>query len=57
MIATITLGSCVSVQGTIVQMLKDGRMTIRVGAQLFTGKAIAPQPEPARVGLLEPKAS
>ena len=40
MIKTIVIGSCVSVQGILEKTLPDGRMMVRVGQQLFTGKPI-----------------
>ncbi len=40
MVRTITLGSCVSVQGTFVRDLPDGRVLVRVGEREFAGKPI-----------------
>jgi hypothetical protein len=40
MLRTITQGSHVSVQGTFVSDLKDGRILVRVGQQLFKGTPI-----------------
>ena len=37
MLRTIILGSCVSVQGILERTLPDGRISVRVGEQLFTG--------------------
>ena len=37
MVRTITLGSCVSVQGLFVNTLPDGRIVVRVGGQEFSG--------------------
>ncbi len=37
MLRTIMLGSCVSVQGILEQILPDGRMSVRVGKRVFTG--------------------
>lgn len=37
MLRTITLGSCVSVQGTYVRTLTDGRILVRVGSREFVG--------------------
>ncbi|MBM7067043.1 hypothetical protein [Actibacterium sp. 188UL27-1] len=37
MLKTITLGSCVSVQGTFVKSLTDGKILVRVGQKLFAG--------------------
>ncbi len=36
MLRTIMLGSCVSVQGILEQILPDGRMSVRVGKRVFT---------------------
>lgn len=41
MYRTITLGSCVSVQGKVVRTQKDGRLTVRVGEKLFTGQPVS----------------
>ncbi len=43
MLRTILLGSCVSVQGTFVRKLKDGRIVVRVGNTDFKGKPVAAQ--------------
>lgn len=40
MLHTITLGSCVSVQGTFEKKLPDGRIAVRVGAEIYTGKPV-----------------
>ncbi|SFO94454.1 hypothetical protein [Tranquillimonas alkanivorans] len=37
MLKTITIGSCVSVQGLLVRALEDGRIVVRVGQRMFTG--------------------
>ena len=37
MLRTITLGSCVSVQGIFIRDLKDGKLLVRVGDRLFAG--------------------
>ena len=37
MLRTITVGSCVSVQGTYVGTTSDGRVEVRVGNQIFRG--------------------
>ena len=37
MLRTITLGSCVMVQGVFVQQLPDGRISVRVGDRVFSG--------------------
>ncbi len=41
MIRTITIGSCVSVQGLYVRSLADGRIILRDGEKTFVGKPIA----------------
>ena len=40
MLRTITLGSCVSVQGTFVRQLDNGRIIVRVDEREFTGRPI-----------------
>lgn len=42
MMGTIVIGTCVSVQGDIVNRLPDGRISVMVGSQLFTGRAANP---------------
>jgi hypothetical protein len=37
MLRTITLGSCVSVQGTFERALDNGKIIVRVGSRLFEG--------------------
>lgn len=37
MLRTITIGSCVSVQGIVVGETPDGRITVRFGDKNFTG--------------------
>jgi len=37
MLRTITLGSCVSVQGTFERQLENGKILVRVGKLLFEG--------------------
>ncbi|MFT6450814.1 MAG: hypothetical protein ACRBBK_04570 [Paracoccaceae bacterium] len=41
MMRTITLGSCVSVQGTFVRKLDNGKIVIRVGERMFEGRPIS----------------
>ena len=43
MLRTIVIGSCVSVQGTFVRGLPDGKILVRVGEREFAG-----QPVPTR---------
>ena len=40
MIRTITLGSSVSVQGTFVRELPDGRIVVKVDNTVFAGKPV-----------------
>ena len=40
MLRTITLGSCVSVQGTFERSLPDGRIAVRVGEKVYHGHPI-----------------
>ena len=40
MLHTVTIGSCVSVQGLFVKALPDGRVQVRVGKDVFTGKPV-----------------
>jgi len=37
MLRTITIGSCVSVQGIFVKALANGRVVVRVGKSNFVG--------------------
>lgn len=37
MLRTVTIGSCVSIQGIFVKALNDGRIRIRVGNRLYEG--------------------
>lgn len=40
MLRTITLGSCVSVQGTFVRSLADGRIAVKVGQKIYEGRPV-----------------
>lgn len=42
MIRTITLGSCVSIQGHFEKTLPDGRVCVRVGDKLYVGRLVKP---------------
>ena len=42
MIRTITLGSCVSIQGQFEKALPDGRVCVRVGDKIYTGQPVKP---------------
>jgi len=44
MLRTITLGSCVSVQGTFVRQLTNGKVLVRVGQKLYEGLPISSNP-------------
>lgn len=37
MLKTISMGSCVSVQGMFIKKLHDGQIVVRVGDQTFVG--------------------
>lgn len=37
MLRTITLGSCVSVQGTFIRQLDDGKIMVRVDEKTYVG--------------------
>ncbi len=41
MLRTITVGSCVSVQGTFVRKLPGGKIAVRVGKTVYAGTPIA----------------
>ncbi|KGJ12954.1 hypothetical protein ACFHYO_08345 [Paracoccus panacisoli] len=40
MIRTITVGSCISVQGMFERDLGNGRIAVRVGTETYVGKAV-----------------
>ena len=40
MLRTIAIGSCVSIQGTFERQLDNGKITVRVGESLFTGRPV-----------------
>lgn len=40
MLRTITVGSCVSVQGTFETQHDDGRVTVRVDGRLYVGRPV-----------------
>jgi len=42
MIRTITIGSCVSVQGIFERQEANGNIVVRVGNQFFEGKPVSP---------------
>jgi hypothetical protein len=37
MLKTITIGSCISVQGTFVRSMPDGRISVQVDNTVFSG--------------------
>ena len=37
MLRTITLGSCVSIQGTFVRAMPDGRVAVQVDNTMYSG--------------------
>jgi hypothetical protein len=41
MLRTITLGSCVSVQGVVVGQLADGKLMVKVDEKTFVGFPVA----------------
>jgi len=41
MLRTITIGSCVSVQGIVVRQLADGKLIVRVDEKTFVGNPVA----------------
>ncbi len=41
MLRTISLGSCVSVQGLMVNQLADGKIVIKVDEKTFVGYPVA----------------
>lgn len=41
MLRTIIVGTCHSVQGIVEKVLPDGRISVRVGGQVFTGRPAA----------------
>ncbi len=43
MLRTITLGSCISVQGTFVKTMPDGRVVVKVDDTVFSGKPVVRQ--------------
>ena len=43
MLQTITIGSCISVQGLLVRELPDGKIIVRVDDKQFVGLPVAPK--------------
>jgi hypothetical protein len=40
MLRTISLGSCVSVQGTFVRDMEDGRISVKVDKTIYSGHPV-----------------
>lgn len=40
MVRTVVLSSCVTVQGTYVRTLSDGRIVVRVGTRQYAGTPV-----------------
>ncbi|WP_211783269.1 hypothetical protein [Falsirhodobacter algicola] len=40
MLRTITIGSCISVQGQFVDHAADGRIIVSVGSKTFVGRPV-----------------
>lgn len=49
MLRTITIGSCVSVQGLLVKQLQNGEIVIRVGDLIYQGKPVMTS-QPPKLG-------
>ncbi|WP_045393341.1 hypothetical protein [Falsirhodobacter sp. alg1] len=41
MLRTITIGSCISVQGLFVSDMPDGKMIVQVGEKSFVGRPVS----------------
>ena len=41
MIRTITIGSCISVQGIFERQVSNGNIVVRVGSATYEGKPVA----------------
>ncbi|PYE84431.1 hypothetical protein [Pseudoroseicyclus aestuarii] len=44
MLKTITLGSCVQVQGLLVKQLEDGSLVVSVGDRTYRGRPVSAAP-------------
>ena len=42
MIRTITIGSCISVQGVFERQQANGNIVVRVGSKTYEGKPVVP---------------
>lgn len=47
MFRTISIGSCVSIQGQLVEQLADGKIKIALGTKTYVGTAISAQKQDA----------
>jgi hypothetical protein len=47
MLRTISIGSCVSIQGPLVEQLADGKIKIALGSKTYVGTAVAAQKQDA----------
>ena len=43
MLRTISIGSCISVQGILVSKAIDGKLTVRVDDKTFVGYPVTPE--------------
>jgi len=43
MLRTVTIGSCVSIQGIFVKALENGLIRIKVDDRIFDGRPITPR--------------
>ena len=43
MLRTISLGSCVSVQGLLVGQMENGKIIVKVDEKTFVGYPVSPQ--------------
>lgn len=41
MLKTITIGTCISVQGTFVRALSNGKIAVQVGQRIFEGTPVS----------------
>ncbi|WP_371155744.1 hypothetical protein [Jannaschia sp. 2305UL9-9] len=41
MLRTVTIGNHLSIQGTFVQMLKNGLVEVRVGTRTYAGRPVS----------------
>jgi hypothetical protein len=54
MLQTVRLSSCVSAQGEIVEVLRNGDVVVRDGGTLWRGRPIEPAGDPKRPAVLTP---